>query len=102
VACRVRVVADPGLRDRQCRLDVSLADGRVLSAGLDGPVGRPDFAAIADFARRLAPEMEATREAVERLVGEVEAIETRRTLRPLVASIVALGPMAAPAGRAPR
>jgi 2-methylcitrate dehydratase PrpD len=89
-ARRVSVWVDPGLRDRQCRLDVSLVDGRSISGGLDGPVGRPDFAGVAEFARRLAPEMGATMDAVDRLVAEVAEIETRATLRPLLAAVAAL------------
>jgi hypothetical protein len=89
-ARRVTVSVDPGLRDRQCRLDVSLVDGRSISGGLDGSVGRPDFAGVAEFARRLAPEMGATADSVDRLVAEVEGIETRATLRPLLAAVAAV------------
>jgi hypothetical protein len=45
---------------------------------------------VAEFARRLAPEMGATTDSVDRLVAEVEEIETRETLRPLLAAIAAL------------
>ncbi len=89
-ARRVTVSVDPKLRDRQCRLELSLVDGRSISGGLDGPVGQPDFAGAAEFARRLAPEMGATTDAVDGLVAEVDGIEKRKTLLPLLAAVAAL------------
>jgi 2-methylcitrate dehydratase PrpD len=89
-ARRVSVSGDPGLRDRQCRLEIRLAGGRSLTDRLNGAIGRPDFAGVAEFARRLASEIGTTPETVDRLVAEVDAIETRTTLDRLLAAIAAL------------
>lgn len=90
VAGRVQVSADPALHDRQCRLDLRLADGRRLHAALDGPIGQPDFAGIAAFAHRMTSEMGATPEAVDRLAAEVAALQDRASLAPLMAAIAGL------------
>ena len=72
------------------RLAVTLADGRRLTAAIDTPVGRPDFNAVAAFARKLAPEMDADVAAVDRFVAQVAGLESAPSLDALISALSAL------------
>jgi 2-methylcitrate dehydratase PrpD len=84
---RVRVVSDPALEPRKCRLAVTLANGRRLDATVDAPVGRPGFSEVARFARGLAPEMERSPDDVDRLVEAIAALDRAPDLDGLLSAL---------------
>ncbi len=86
LAPRIRVVADPAVPERQCRLRVRTASGKHVRAQVTQAVGQPDWDGIAAFARRMAPEMEASAPAVEALLAAVAGIDEARDLGPLLAA----------------
>ncbi len=88
---RVRVVADPGIVPRHCRVTLRLSDGRTLVGEVTEPVGRPSFEEAARFARALAPEIGAEVAAVDRLVEAVAALDRAPNLNNVIAASVACG-----------
>lgn len=90
LAGRVEVEADPGLQERQCRISLSLADGRTVRGSVDEAVGRPDFATVRDFALRLAPEIGADEGRVESFVDAVGRLKESESVTPLVDAVTAL------------
>jgi 2-methylcitrate dehydratase PrpD len=89
LAERVRVVRDPALEPRLSRISVTLDDGRCLASRVDAPVGQPDFAEIASFARALAPEMEMSEAGVERLAEAVAGLDQAPDLGALLGALAA-------------
>ena len=94
---RVVVHADPAIPERHCRVGLRLTDGRSLHASVDAPVGQPDFDTMTRFARDLAPEMDATGPAIDRLVAAVAGLDRAPGTQELIAAALACGP-ATPCG----
>lgn len=90
LAQHVEVRSDPTLEERQCRIELSLSDGRTLKGQVNKAVGRPDFDEVRLFARRMASEIGATVEAVDALVDEVARLQERDSIAPLVDAVLAL------------
>lgn len=86
IAPRVSVTADPTMPDRLCRVALTLADGRRIEARVDTPVGQPDFAGVAQFARGLAPEAGMTEAQMDTLVAAVAALESAASVEGLLAA----------------
>jgi 2-methylcitrate dehydratase PrpD len=86
VADRITVLADPGMPDRLCRLTLSLHDGRRVEGRVTSPVGQPDFAAIAAFARNLAPEAGTTAARMDAVVAAVATLDAAPDLAALFAA----------------
>jgi 2-methylcitrate dehydratase PrpD len=84
---RVRVIADPRIESRLCRLAVTLTGGQEFAARVDTPAGRPDWAEIARFARALAPEMDRSEPAVDRLLAAIDGLDRAPDLRGLLAAL---------------
>ena len=91
MARRVRVVADPAIAPRQCRLMLRMDDGRTLSGSVEARVGQPSFDEAANFARALAPEMGASAGAVDRLVAAVAELEHAPNLGALFSAALGCG-----------
>ncbi len=87
----VRVIADPTITPRHCRLTVQLNDGRLVRTSVDVPVGRPSFEEVARFARNLAPEMGAEVAAVDRLIAAVAELDQARDVSAVISAAVACG-----------
>jgi 2-methylcitrate dehydratase PrpD len=67
----VRVIRDPTITPRLCRLEIRQRDGTTHSGMIDTPIGQPSFAECAAFARTLAPEIGASDAAMQRLITAV-------------------------------
>jgi 2-methylcitrate dehydratase PrpD len=90
LAARIAVEADPELEERQCRISLSLSDGRTLEGSVDKAVGQPNFAEVCDFALRLAPEIGADESGVQAFVDAVAHLHESPSLVPLVNAVTAL------------
>jgi 2-methylcitrate dehydratase PrpD len=86
IAGRVAVAADPQVPDRLCRLTLDLSDGRRVQGSVDAPVGQPDLAGIAAFARSLAPEAGTTAARMDAVVAAIGALDAAPDLAALFAA----------------
>lgn len=84
LAGRVAVTADPAIADRLSRLTLDLADGRRVIGRVEAPVGQPDLAGIAAFARGLAPEIGCDAARIDAMVAAVTRLEHADGLAPLL------------------
>ena len=83
----VSVVVDPTLKQRLSRTVVMLDDGSSMIGTIDAPVGQPSFADVGRFARDLAPEMNRSEAAVDRLVTEIDQLDRAANLDALLAAL---------------
>jgi hypothetical protein len=64
-----------------------LDDGSSMIGTIDAPVGQPSFADVGRFARDLAPEMNRSEAAVDRLVTEIDQLDRAANLDALLAAL---------------
>ncbi len=83
----VRVVADPALEPRLSRLAVTLDGGRVVSATVDTPAGRPSLVEVGRFAHAMAPEMGMRASAIDRLLAAIDGLEQAAECGELIARL---------------
>ena len=100
VSAKIRVVAEPTLQERRCRIALRLNDGRAVTGEIATPVGQPDFTQIADFAAALAGEIGAPATIFDALIDAVDRLDRAPDLTALLAAIV--GPPARQATSPPR
>lgn len=82
----VLVRIDPALTPRQCRLQITRAQGDTLSAGLDQPVGRPADVDIDAFAALIARESGHSPGAIADLDAAVAGLWSGGTVAGLLAA----------------
>jgi hypothetical protein len=80
---------DTAIAPRLSRLDVALADGRMLTASVAAPVGQPTLAGIRDFARELAGEIGTTSVGMDAVIAEITALDRAGSLAPLMTAVAA-------------
>jgi len=83
LAARVRVASDPDVPARQCRLAVTLNDGRRIDGAIDVPVGRPERDSILATAMRLRGETGASAEAISGIADAVLGLDDAADLHQL-------------------
>jgi len=83
LAARVRVASDPGVPARQCRLAVTLRDGRRIDGAIEVPVGRPERDGILATAMQLRGESGAGAEAISGMADAVLGLDEATDLHNL-------------------
>lgn len=81
---RIRVLRDPGLQLRQCRLNLNWADGQARAGEVIEPVGRPDLSAIIRFATDMAPQIGWSLDHARRLTEAVTGLGSASSVSPLL------------------
>jgi 2-methylcitrate dehydratase PrpD len=89
-AC-VKVVANPAIEERRCRIRLGLRDGRVVSGSVDAPVGQPSYDDVVCFARSLAEEIGTTTFAIQLLADVIAGIDRAAGIGGLMTAAVACG-----------
>jgi len=90
-AAKIKLVENPEVPERLCRITIRTATGSEIARSLDEAVGRPSPAEIHAFAIGLAGEIAASAEEMNHLVAQIEAVDKAPDISALIAAAAGMG-----------